>query len=161
MIPSQARLNIRCIARIFSDTIPEAGRLFLIRHAVELSGSQWLWLTLQRGHTSRTLVYFQLVIDFLHAASAIAIPPLYEIVGASDNLQPACDLANQDLYRSEKAVYCCQLFEVQCSKQYRMHEKPNTHRSNVSANTSRQTGRSNRFHSSFFRKLIAAESLKC
>src|SRR5947207_14671501 len=56
---------------------------------------------------------------------------LYEIVGASDNLQPACDLANQDLYRSEKAVYCCQLFEVQCSKQYRMHEKPNTHRSNV------------------------------
>src|SRR5947207_9691785 len=86
---------------------------------------------------------------------------LYEIVGASDNLQPACDLANQDLYRSEKAVYCCQLFEVQCSKQYRMHEKPNTHRSNVSANTSRQTGRSNRFHSSFFRKLIAAESLKC
>jgi len=88
MIPSQARLNIRCIARIFSDTIPEAGRLFLIRHAFELSGSQWLWLTLQRGHISRTLVYFQLVIDFLHAASAIAIPPLYEIVGLQTIFSP-------------------------------------------------------------------------
>src|SRR5438045_6935703 len=39
-----------------------------MQHAFELSGSQWLRLTLQRGHISVTLGYFKLVIDSLDAA---------------------------------------------------------------------------------------------
>src|SRR2546423_819200 len=54
--------------KISSDTCRKPGGFFLVQQAVDLAGRQWLRMTLERGHTSRTLVYFKLVIDVIHAS---------------------------------------------------------------------------------------------